>query len=77
MSAAAATQLFVPGFGPLKTELVQKSALAVALLLGITILGIYKPLGIDCLRTSQTTEGSRRRIFVFSRWHPPVSEPRS
>ena len=43
---AAATQLFGADFGPLKTELVQKSALAVVLLTGIAILGIYKPWGL-------------------------------
>jgi len=46
VSGAAATQLFALNFGPLKTELAQKSALAIVLLLGITILGIYKPWGL-------------------------------
>jgi hypothetical protein len=46
VSGAAATQLFVADFAPLKTELVQKSALAIVLLLGIATLGIYKPWGL-------------------------------
>ena len=46
VSGAAATQLFAADFGPLKTELVQKSALAIVLLLAIAILGIYKPWGL-------------------------------
>lgn len=46
VSGAAATQLFAADFGPLKRELVQKSALAVVLLTGIAILGIYKPWGL-------------------------------
>src|SRR5215469_17570302 len=46
VSGAAATQLFAPDFRPLKTELVQKSALAIVLLLAIAILGIYKPWGL-------------------------------
>jgi len=46
VSGAAATQLFAADFGPLKIELVQKSALAIVLLLGITTLGIYKPWGL-------------------------------
>lgn len=45
-SGAAATQLFAADFSPLKTELVQKAALAVVLLTGIAILGIYKPWGL-------------------------------
>jgi hypothetical protein len=46
VSGAAATQLFAADFGPLKTELVQKSALAIVLLVSIAILGIYKPWGL-------------------------------
>jgi len=46
VSGADATQLFVAAFGPLQTELVQKSALAIVLLLGIAVLGIYKPWGL-------------------------------
>jgi len=46
VSGAATTQLFVADFRPLKTELVQKSALAIVLLLGIAILGIYRPWGL-------------------------------
>jgi hypothetical protein len=45
-SGASEAQLFAADFGPLKTELVQKSALAIVLLLGIAILGIYKPWGL-------------------------------
>ena len=46
VSGAAATQLFATDFGPLKLELVQKSALAIVLLLGIAALGMYKPWGL-------------------------------
>ncbi len=46
VAGVAATQLFAADFGPQKTELVQKSALAVVLLTGIAILGIYKPWGL-------------------------------
>ena len=46
VSGAAASQLFTADFGPLKTELAQKSALAIVLLLGITTLGTYKPWGL-------------------------------
>jgi len=46
VSGTARSQLFNPDFGPLKTELVQKSALAIVLLLGITTLGIFKPWGL-------------------------------
>jgi hypothetical protein len=43
---ATAIQLVAKDFVPLKTELVQKSALAMVLLLAITTLGIYKPWGL-------------------------------
>jgi len=46
VSGAVATQLFAADFGPLKAELVQKSALAIVLLLAIAILGLYKPWGL-------------------------------
>ena len=46
VSGTAATQLFAADFRPLKTELVQKSALAIVLLLGIAALGVYKPWGL-------------------------------
>lgn len=46
VKGATASQLFALSFAPLKSELVQKSALAIVLLLGITILGIYKPWGL-------------------------------
>ncbi len=45
-SGFTATQLFATDFVPLKIELVRKSALALALLLGIATLGIYKPWGM-------------------------------
>lgn len=53
VSGAAATQLFAADFGPLKTELMQKSALAIVLLLSIATLGVYKPWGL-------TTYGRRK-----------------
>jgi hypothetical protein len=43
---ATAAQLFATDFLPLKIELVRKSALAIALLFGIAVLGIYKPWGL-------------------------------
>jgi len=46
VSGTAATQLFAADFRPLKTELVQKSALAIVLLLAIAALGVYKPWGL-------------------------------
>ena len=46
VSGAAAAQLFTADFAPLKTELAQKSALAIVLLLAIAVLGIYKPWGL-------------------------------
>ena len=57
VSGAAATQLFVADFGPLKTELVQKSALAIVLLLGIAVLGIYKPWGLTAYGHSKLQKG--------------------
>lgn len=46
VSGTSATQLFTADFVPLQTELAKKSALAIALLIGITALGIYKPWGL-------------------------------
>ena len=46
VSGAVVAQLFATDFVPLKVELVQKSALAIVLLLGIAALGIYKPWGL-------------------------------
>jgi hypothetical protein len=46
VSGISAIDLFMTGFLPLKTELVRKSILAVVLLLGIAVLGIYKPWGL-------------------------------
>jgi hypothetical protein len=59
VSGASATQLFAADFGPLQTELVQKAALAVVLLTGIAILGIYKPWGLTAYgrRTEQQRVG--------------------
>jgi hypothetical protein len=67
VSGAAATQLFVADFGPLKTELVQKSALAIVLLLGIAVLGIYKPWGLTAYghsRLQQKLSASPQRERV-------------
>ena len=59
VSGAVATQLFATEFVPLKIELVRKSALAIVLLLGITVLGIYKPWGLTAygLRKQQERHG--------------------
>jgi len=46
MSGATATQIVASDFVPLKTELAQKSAFAIVLLLAITTLGMYKPWGL-------------------------------
>ncbi len=59
VSDTAGTHLLAADFSPLKTELVQKSALAILLLLGITVLGIYKPWGLTAygLRKQQASQG--------------------
>lgn len=63
VAGAAATQLFATDFVPLRTELVNKSALAIVLLLGITVLGIYKPWGLTAYgrRKLQTPLGVQER----------------
>ncbi len=46
VSGAATETLFSADFGPLKTELVRAPSLAIALLLVVTTLGVYKPWGL-------------------------------
>lgn len=61
VSGAAANQLFANNFVPLKVELVQKSTLAVVLLLVIAALGVYKPWGLTAYgrRKLQTQSAAR------------------
>jgi len=61
VSTAVAIQLFATDFDPLKSELVQKSALAIVLLLVIATLGIYKPWGLTAYgrRKQQESLGTK------------------
>jgi len=68
VSGAAVTQLFAADFGPLKTELVQKSALAIVLLLGITALGIYKPWGL----TAYGQRKEQQRLGIQPQAHSAI-----
>lgn len=54
-----ATQLFTPDFTSLKIELVQKSALAILLLLAITILGVFKPWGLTSYGRRTLQQGGK------------------
>ena len=59
VSEVTATQLFTPDFTSLKVELVQKSALAILLLLAITILGVFKPWGLTSYGRRKLQQGGK------------------
>ena len=64
VSVATATQLSTPDFTSLKIELVQKSALAIVLLLAITILGVFKPWGLTSYGLRKLHERSKATLSV-------------
>lgn len=66
VSVATATQLTTPDFTSLKIELVQKSALAIVLLLAITILGVFKPWGLTSYGRRKLQERSKTMLTAES-----------
>jgi hypothetical protein len=64
--SGTATETFLSAdLGPLKTELVRARSLAILLLLVLTILGVFKPLGLTSYGESKQQE--RRRSEVTPR----------
>ena len=59
VSEATATQLFIPDFTLFQVELVRKSALAIGLLLAITILGVFKPWGLTSYGRRKLQHGGK------------------